>query len=42
MRDNGLRMRLLDRFRTTMGNMALREKNGIDNNGNNDDDDETE
>jgi len=25
-----------------MGNMALREKNGIDNNGNNDDDDETE
>jgi len=40
MRDNDLRMRLLDRVRTTVGYMALRENNGIDNNGNNDDDDD--
>jgi len=42
MHDNDLRMRLLDRFRTIVGDMTLRENNGIDNNGNNDDDDEEE
>lgn len=42
-RNNGLRMRLLCCVRTTVGNMALREKNGIESDNNNDDvDDETE
>jgi hypothetical protein len=38
MRNNGLRVRLLGRVRTTVGNMAVREKNGIDSDDNNDDD----